>query len=449
MKKLILFFILLLSRATATEFEQCAHLLNRTSFGITEPDIVSCLSDDNYETTVKRLLDMPQAIEPNPLPDFAAKLILPPKKFKELNAEERKAFTKKKRKQHLALKQWWITKTLTTPTPFRERMVLFWHNHFTSSIKKVQQSALIYRQLQLFRTYAVGNFAQLLHKIVEDPAMLIYLDNRANRKKHPNENLARELLELFTLGEGHYSEQDIKEVARTLTGYSLDKNRNFRFKKRQHDKGQKILFGHRGNYNAHQMVDLILEQNATALFVVQKFWKAFVGDDHDQQELERIAAIFRNSGYELKPMLYALFTSPSFTAPSNRGTMIKSPAELIIGTLRTFNYTTFNPKIAMQYSRRLGQDLLDPPNVKGWPGGRDWINANTLLIRKEFLSRLTRGKKKMEKLDDTLFRNTLIADSPEAAAAKTLLPIKVFLTPAHRFDATLQTILQHPLYQLK
>ncbi len=448
MKKLILFFILLFSEAEATEFEQCAHLLHRTSFGITELDITACLHDASYEATVKRLLDMPQAQEPDPLPDFAAKLILPPKKFKELNAEERKAFTKKKRKQHIALKQWWITKMLTTRTPFRERMVLFWHNHFTSSIRKVQQPALIYRQLQLFRSYAVGNFAQLLHKIIEDPAMLTYLDNRANRKKHPNENLARELLELFTLGEGHYSEKDIKEVARTLTGYSLDKNRNFRFKKKQHDKGKKRLFGDTGNYNAHQMVDLLLEQNATALFVVQKFWRAFAGDDPDQQEVERIAAIFRGNSYELKPMLYALFTSPFFTAPTNRGTMIKSPAELIVGTLRTFNYSTFDPKIAMQYSRRLGQDLLDPPNVKGWPGGRDWVNANTLLIRKEFLSRLTRGKE-IKRLDDALFQNPLIADSPEAAAAKTLLPIKVFLTPAHRFNTTLQTILQHPLYQLK
>ena len=243
MKKLILFSILILSIAMATEFEQCAHLLHRTSFGITEPDITACLHDESYEATVKRLLDMPQAKEPDPLPDFAAKLILPPKKFKKLNAEERKALTKKKRKLHIALKQWWITKMLTTQTPFRERMVLFWHNHFTSSIRKVQQPALIYRQLQLFRSYSVGNFAQLLHKIIEDPAMLTYLDNRANRKKHPNENLARELLELFTLGEGHYSEQDIKEVARTLTGYSLDKNRNFRFKKGQHDKSKKIIFG--------------------------------------------------------------------------------------------------------------------------------------------------------------------------------------------------------------
>ena len=448
MQKLILSIIMLFSLLSATEFEQCAHLLNRTSFGITEPDLVSCLQDKSYEVTVRRLLDMPHAREPEPLPDFASELILPPKKFKELNVEERKLFSKAKRKQQLALKLWWIEKMLATPTPFRERLVLFWHNHFTSSIRKVQQPALMYRQIQLFRTYAVGNFAQLLHRIVEDPAMLIYLDNRANRKKHPNENLARELLELFTMGEGHYSEKDIKEVARTLTGYSLDKKKNFRFRKKQHDKGEKLIFGQRGRYDAHQMVDLILEQNATAIFVVQKFWKAFVSDHPDQQEIERIASIFREKHYELKPMLYALFTSSHFTDTSNRGTMVKSPAELTIGTLRAFKRTAFNPKIVMQYCRRLGQDLLSPPNVKGWPGGNEWINANTLLIRKEFLSRLTRGKE-MEKLDDALFRNPLVAATPEEGAARTLLPIRVFLTPAHRFNATLQTILQHPLYQLK
>jgi len=448
MKKLIVLYILILTYMQATRFEECRHLLYRSSFGFTSSSLRECLNDKDYNTTVKRLLQLPRAEEPYPLPAFAAELIRPPKKFKLLTIEERKRFMKKRREAQLALKEWWIKKMIATQTPFRERMVLFWHNHFTSSIRKVQQPSLIYRQNQLFRNYATGNFAWLLHKIIEDPAMLIYLDNRANRKQHPNENLARELLELFTLGEGHYKEKDIKEVARALTGYGLDRHMNFIFKKGQHDNGQKVIFGHRGNFNAHQVVDLILEENATSEFIVTKFWKVFVSDVPNRQEVERIAKIFRDQQYEIRPMLYALFTSDFFTDPSNRGTMTKSPVELIIGTLRSFNYTTFDPHIVLQYSRRLGEDIFNPPNVKGWPTDTQWINANTLLIRKEFISRLTRGKE-MRKLDFSLFQNPVLGKSREGIAAKTLLPVNVFLTPAHRFDATLRTILQHPLYQLK
>ncbi|RLA76948.1 MAG: DUF1800 domain-containing protein, partial [Epsilonproteobacteria bacterium] len=323
---------------------------------------------------------------------FAKKIIKPNKKHKDLNAEEREAFRENRRREKSAIKKWWMHKLIETNAPFEEKMVLFWHNHFTSSLKKVPQIALMYRQNQLFRRYALGNFAKMLHSIVEDPAMLIYLDNRANRKKRPNENFARELLELFTLGEGHYSEQDIKELARALTGYSIDKHMSFRFKKKLHDSGEKSIFGHRGDFNAHQAVDIILEQNATAEFIVGKLWKAFVSEESDDMEIKRLAQYFRDQKYELKPIINAILTSKAFMELSNRGTLIKSPIELIVGTLRTFNTTAFDLKIALQYSRRLGQDLLNPPNVKGWSGGKQWINANTLLIRKEFISRLTRAK---------------------------------------------------------
>jgi len=430
----------------ATNLEQCVHLLDRSSFGVDRKDLLACLQDPGYEQTVKRLLKTTKVSE-NP-PAFAREVIRPPKKFKELSATERQAFNKRKRAQQIALKMWWIDKMLKTFSPFRERMVLFWHNHFTSSLRKIQQPALLYRQNQLFRRYAVGNFAQLLHRIIEDPAMLIYLDNRANRKKHPNENLARELMELFTLGEGHYSEKDIKELSRALTGYGVDRNLHFRFRPRWHDSGKKELFGKKGNFDAHRAVDLILQRKETAIFIVRKFWKTFVDDTPNQREVQRIAEIFRKNRYELKPMLYALFTSPFFTAPYNRGTLVKSPIELLVGTLRSLGERSFDPRIVMQYSRRLGQDLFDPPNVKGWPGGSRWIDANTLLIRKEFLGRLTRGKAMLQ-IDRKIFENPQLGATPDRAAARLLLPTQVYLIPARNFGGTLQTILQHPLYQLK
>jgi len=428
--------------------QQCTHLLDRTSFGVTESDLLSCLHDRDYTSTVRRLLQISSRPGRPDIPSSLQMILRPKKRFKDLTIPERQAFQKEKRNRQIALKKWWMAKMLSTSTPFRERMVLFWHNHFTSSLRKVQQPALLYRQNKLFRRYALGNFSQLLHHIVEDPAMLIYLDNRANRKAHPNENLAREMLELFTLGEGHYTEKDIKEFARALTGYGLDRNLRFRFHPGLHDKGEKILFDHRGRFNAHQAVDLILQRKETAIFIVRKFWKAFVDDTPNEREVKRIAEIFRSNRYEIKPMLTALLTSPFFTAPYNRGTMIKSPVELIVGTLRTFKDRDFDPRIAVQYCARLGQDLFNPPNVKGWPGGKSWIDTNTLLIRKEFLARLTRGKE-MLRLDKRIFQNHQIADSPESAAAKILLPTEVYLIPARSFDATLRTLLQHPLYQLK
>ena len=283
---------------------------------------------------------------------------------------------------------------------------------------------------------------------MEDPAMLIYLDNRGNRKGHPNENLARELLELFTMGEGNYQESDIKALARALTGYSLDKDLNFRFKKRIHDTSKKEIFKKKGNFNAHDVLNIILEQPATSKFIVRKLWLEFIGSSPDAVEVKKLAALFVAHNYELKPLLEAMFISKAFMDPLHYGTMIKSPTELTVGTLRSFEYTDFDAKTGVQFCRRLGQDLFDPPNVKGWSGGEEWINTNTLLIRKSFLNRVTRGDT-MQHLKFDLFAPATDTQSKEERAAETLLPIKVFITPASAFGQTLRTILQNPLYQLK
>ena len=326
---------------------------------------------------------------------------------------------------------------LSTEQPFQEKMLLFWHNHFTSSQQKVKQPKLMYDQNQLFRKYALGNFKELLHAIVRDPAMLLYLDNRNNNKTHPNENLARELLELFTMGEGHYSEKDIKELARGLTGYTLNKNFEFIFRKKLHDFENKTFLGQEGKFDADAMIDIILEHEATAVYIVTKLYKEFVSYTPNKQEILRLAKLFQENNYELKPLMFAMLTSNDFIDEKNRATMIKSPIELVVGTLRSLNYRSFDAKLGLKYTQKLSQNLLNPPNVKGWSGGKTWIDANTLLTRKEFLHKLTRGD---EMMNMSFNQETL---------AQTLLPLKVYITPTNNKKEYLEMILQHPAYQLK
>jgi len=448
MQKIFIMSLVISLKLFASSLEECTHLLARTSFGVTQKDLSRCLKDQNYETSIENLLLFSNMKKSEETPYFAKDLIRPSRRLKDVNATERSALKKELVKQKIDIRLWWFNKMLTTNTPFEEKMVLFWHNHFASKLEKVVQPSLMYRQNQLFRKYALGNFGELLHKVVEDPAMLIFLDNRSNKKTHPNENLGRELLELFTIGEGHYTEKDIKEVSRTLTGYGIDYKYDFEFKKQIHDDGEKNIFGNKGNYDAHQMIDIVLQQDATAEFIVKKLWKSFIGERYEENEVKRLAKIFRKNNYELKPLLRALFISPSFTDPSIKGKMIKSPVDFVVGTLRSLNNTDLDRRVAYLYIRKLGEDLFDPPNVKGWPGGNSWINAHTLLLRKDFLERVVRGTAKLDQTY-TLFKDTKIASTPEESAISILLPTTIFLTPATSFNTTLETILQHPLYQLK
>jgi uncharacterized protein (DUF1800 family) len=431
----------------ATELSECLHLLDRSTFGSDNKQLQNCLSQNNYKKSVENHIYKRNTYQ---LDNFGYEntLIKPSRRFRELNTTELNTFRKERRKSYFALKIWWFTQLVKTEDPLLERMTLFWHNHFTSSLKKVGQASVMYQQNQLLRKYALGNFANLLHTIIEDPAMLIYLDNRSNKKKHPNENLARELLELFTLGEGHYSERDVKSLSRALTGYSVDKNFKFKFRKKQHDFSEKTFLYYKGKFDAHDIIDIILEQKETSLFIVKKLWYEFIGTKIDNKEWHRLARIFRDSHYEVKPLLYALFTSPFFNNSAEHGIMTKSPTELTAGTLRSFGYTDFDMKTGVQYTRRMGQDLFDPPNVKGWQGGENWINANTLLLRKAFLGKLLRGDA-MKYMDFTLFDACGSKVNQVSCASKVLLPTNTFITSGKTVKHSLHTILQHPLYQLK
>jgi uncharacterized protein (DUF1800 family) len=271
-------------------------------------------------------------------------------------------------------------------------MTLFWHDHFVSSQQKVRIARLMYGQNAMLRTNALGNFGALLHAAAKDPAMLLYLDGAQNRKGQPNENFAREVMELFTLGEGHYTEQDVKEAARAFTGWSLNRETGeYLFRPGLHDFGSKTVLGRSGNFDGDAVLDILLAQSSTAEFVTAKLWREFVSPDPDASEIRRIAQAFRASSYDIKVALRAILLSDAFWARENRGTLVKSPVEFIVGTLRQLEVQPPSGLPFAIVSAGMGQNLFSPPNVKGWPGGNAWIDANTLLARKQFVDRLARA----------------------------------------------------------
>lgn len=291
--------------------------------------------------------------------------------------------------QDRQLRNWWVEEMLVTDQPLVERMVLFWHNHFTTGLQKVRLVPAVYRQNVLFRRHALGNFATLLREVARDPAMLIYLDGARNRASQPNENFARELLELFTLGEGHYAEADIKAAARAFTGWSLDRESGgFRFYPALHDNNDKTFLGRTGNFDGGDILDIILAQPRTAEFVVAKLWREFVSLRRDEAEIRRLAGVLRDAKYEMRPLLKAMFGAPAFRDSANRGTLIKSPVELMVGTVRLLGLPVPEKTRLVRGMQAMGQLPLSPPNVKGWPGGEDWITTNRLLMRQQILRRI-------------------------------------------------------------
>lgn len=365
------------------------HLLSRTGFTPTPREIQE-FSGLSRTAAVERLLAGVRAEARTPPPallEFVPRAHL--RELKNASEAQRKAFQREQFERSLELRTWWYREMLETDSPLTERMTLFWHNHFVSSQQKVKSPVLMARQNQLLRRHALGNFAQLLHAIAKDPAMVVYLDNVSNKRASPNENFAREVMELFTLGEGHYQEQDIKEAARAFTGWSLDRDTGeFRFYRMLHDAGEKTVLGKRGNWNGEDVLNILLAQPATAEFLTQKLWREFISPTPEPTEVSRLASVFRKQHYDIRALMRALLLSDAFDAPQNRAVLIKSPVELVVGSLRLFDIHPNDLRPLAFAARNLGQDIFAPPNVRGWPGGEVWINSTSLLGRRQVLARL-------------------------------------------------------------
>ena len=393
---LVLALYLCASAATAAEavalsYDDARHLLNRTGFGATDAEIRR-FTGMTREEAARTLLADTRTTAATKAPAFTADA--GPLRYprESASAEDRKQFQQEQIRDGLELRGWWIEEMLATPSPLTERMTLFWHNHFVSAQQKVRLAVLMYRQNVTLRENALGNFGTLLHAIARDPAMVVYLDNAQNRKGTPNENFAREVMELFTLGEGHYGEQDIKEAARAFTGWSLNRETGrFLFRPLIHDYGEKTVLGRTGRLDGDDVLDILLARPETAKFVTRKLWLEFVSPDPDEREVERIAARFRESRYEIKVALFEILASDAFYAASNRGTLVKSPVDLVVGALRQFGMRPGETVPFAVAAAGMGQNLFGPPNVKGWPGGDAWINSSRLLARKAFLDRLFRA----------------------------------------------------------
>lgn len=396
MKK-ILFTILALNSLTLSafcmSFDEAKNLVSKTGIGVSIKDIEN-IKDLEINNAINKIIS-------NSNSELEVK---PPNWVNDINIQEKKEFTEEQRKEYREklnqqakeLKMWWYKEMIKTDSPLTEHLTLFWHNHFTSGYKKVRSPKLMFNQNQIFRKNALGNFKTLLHEISKDPAMIIYLDNQQNRKEKPNENFAREVLELFTIGEGNYKEKDIKESARAFTGWKVNnKTGEFFFNKKTYDDKNKTFFGKTGKFNGDDILNIILEQPKTSEFITKKFWKEFISDTPNKDEVKRIANIFKNSNYEIKVLMKEILTSPFFNKKENYGNMIKSPVELIAGTFRLLNIpfeeNDKNIEQIIKYSEKLGQDIFDPPNVKGWEGGTAWINSDSLTTRQQLLKRLTSG----------------------------------------------------------
>jgi uncharacterized protein (DUF1800 family) len=282
----------------------------------------------------------------------------------------------------MELRGWWLQRMTHGPRPFQEKMVLFWHGHFATSVDKVREAYYLWRQNELFRRLVTGNWQQLLTDAGKDPAMLIWLDQAQSNKQHPNENFAREVMELFALGEGHYTEHDITEGARALTGWSLDRlEQQYVYRPRLHDDGVKTYLGRTGNLDGDDVIAQIVAQPQAAKFITAKLWNYFAGQEPSPEFNAALAAVFRANGNNFKPVLRVMFRSEEFYGDDIVRNQVKSPVQWLVGSVRMLECDLPPTLASWGMTRQLGQDLFAPPNVKGWDGGITWITTNTLLER--------------------------------------------------------------------
>lgn len=293
-------------------------------------------------------------------------------------AEKKKEIQKISRQQNEELNLNFLNQMVTGNDQLREKMAFFWHGHFAS---RVQNPKFNRQLLNVIRKNALRNFRELLFEVSKAPAMLNFLNNQQNKKDHPNENFAREVMELFTMGRGNYTEKDIREGARAFTGWGYDKEGSFQERKKLHDEGSKTFLGKTGNFTGNDVLDIILEQKATSKFITTKIYKFFVNENADESIISTLSENFYESGYDIKNLMTEIFSSEWFYDEKNIGNRIKSPIELMAGMMRTLPMNIQNPENLIVYQKLLGQMLLYPPNVSGWPNGKSWIDSSTLMLR--------------------------------------------------------------------
>jgi len=339
---------------------------------------------------------------------------------KELTADERKMVQQKNRDGIRNLNIYWLHEMVNSSAQLREKMAFFWHGHFACrNLNIFFQQGL----LDVILCTALGNFCTLLKEVSPKGAMLNFLHNQQNRKDHPNENFAREVMELFTLGRGNYNEHDVKEAARAFTGWSATIKGDFIFRKGQHDFGSKTVLGKTGNFDGEEVLDILLQEKKTAQFVTKKLYKFLVNEQVDDSKVEWLADRFYKNEYDIARLLEDIFTSDWFYEEKNIGAKIKSPVELITGIQRMLPMKFEKDEVLLLLQRSLGQLLFYPPNVAGWPGGKNWIDSSTLMMRMRIPQMLNEKDEfniRPKDDDDQMMGRKDVNDDPKAVAMQAL-----------------------------
>ena len=364
------------------------HLLWRAAFGPMAENAASLdtISPKNLWALLVKTSSKPvQKLEvtKNPADEYMMGMTDPKEIEKTLNNQElRKKLREQSREDLKIMNLRWLETFTNSEAQLREKMSLFWHGHFAC---RSQNSYFAQELLHIIRSNALGNFGDMLKAVSKSPAMLQFLNNQQNRKLHPNENFAREVMELFTMGRGNYTEHDVKEAARAFTGWAFNARGEFIFRKNQHDTGSKTFLGKTGNFEGDDILNILLENNQTANYISKKIYRYFVnesrwlsGNEANQQWLSKR---FYSNNYDIAKLLEDMFTSDWFYEEENIGTRIKSPIELLAGIRRLLPMQLENNQSQLLFQRALGQVLFYPPNVAGWPGGKNWIDSSSLMLR--------------------------------------------------------------------
>ncbi len=363
-----------------TDLELMAHLYRRAGFGATHDEITAAV-DRGYEATVEELL------HPEAQPDVDLDLMY-------------RFYPDMKEEREIEITQaYWVYRMINSPRPLEEKMALFWHSLFATAFNKSNHAQMVHRQVNTFRKHCLGNFRTILLELSRDPAMIFWLDNQENTKDVHNENYGRELLELFSMGIGTYSEDDVKSCARAFTGWSVETLLNigpfgrnvwnFEFKPEQHDYSEKEFLGQRGNFDGADIIDIVAQQPATARFIARRLYLFFVSDRPNDAVIDELAEVFQASGGDIRSVMRALLLSDVFRSERAYLAKVKSPAEYVVGVSKLvgdFRFPDWGIVNLALECRYMGQDLMNPPSVEGWHVGREWIDTGILVERVNFAS---------------------------------------------------------------
>ena len=374
------------------ERRRLGHLLRRAGFGASQQEMER-YQKLGLDGTIEHLLEY-EGVDDSDLEERLAGM--------ELDVE-----------QLSGLQRWWFLRMVYTQRPLQEKMTLFWHGILTSAFFKVGRGPRMHEQNELFRRHALGRYDVLLKAVSRDPAMLVWLDSSKNRKRAPNENYARELMELFSMGVGTFSEMDVREAARAFTGWFVN-SQGFVFRANQHDKGVKVFLDAQGELDGDDVVDVIMRQPVTGDYMARRLFTFFVHDDPDPEDVAALAGVFRQSGYSIKAMMRHILTSEEFYSARAYRAQVKSPVDLVAGTVRSLGAETSGRPLS-RMAEQMGQTLFSPPDVAGWPGGAVWINSTTLIQRLNFAHTLSTGRNRRSLDTGQLFTSAELADPRRAA----------------------------------